>query len=144
MAPWSVRSCRSLRRRWSPSGGFWLRPPWSSTTPLPPASYPRPQKYIISSTSETSPRYLTSCVMCDCLSSGKGANYGLGTPNLSEISLRFRPIDSRKMKQDISVRAARYIACDCHVHLVSKAGSMISNKSPSRAFRWSGIYYTEP
>ncbi len=26
-------------------------------------------------------------------------------------------------------------------HLVSKAGSVISNKSPSRAFRWSGIYY---
>ncbi len=29
------------------------------------------------------------------------------------------------------IRAARYIACDCHAHLVSKAGSVISNKSPS-------------
>ncbi len=35
--------------------------------------------------------------------------------------------------------AARYIACDCHVHLVSKAVSVISGKSPSPVFRWSGI-----
>ncbi len=37
-----------------------------------------------------------------------------------------------------------YIACACHAHLVSKAGSVISSTSPSRAFRWSSIYYTEP
>ncbi len=29
-------------------------------------------------------------------------------------------------------------------HLVSSAGSVISSKSPSPAFRWSGIQYTEP
>lgn len=91
MGLWSVRSCRSLRRRWSPSGGFWLRPPWSSTTPSPPASYPRPQKYIISSTSETSPRWLTSCIMCDCLSSRQGADCGLGTPSVSIISDQLIP-----------------------------------------------------
>ncbi len=28
-------------------------------------------------------------------------------------------------------RAARYIACDSHVHLISKDGSVISRKSPS-------------
>ncbi len=31
------------------------------------------------------------------------------------------------------------IQCNDHAHLVSKAGSVISSKSPSRAFRWSGI-----
>ncbi len=36
----------------------------------------------------------------------------------------------------ILIRAAGYIACDCHAYLISKAGSVISNKSPSRAFRW--------
>ncbi len=41
-------------------------------------------------------------------------------------------------------RAARLIECDCHAHLVSKASSVISSKSPSPAFRWSSIYYTEP
>ncbi len=41
-------------------------------------------------------------------------------------------------------RAAWLIACDIHAHLVSKAGSVISSKSPSHAFRWSSIYYTEP
>ncbi len=38
--------------------------------------------------------------------------------------------------------AVQIIECD-NAHLVSKAGSVISSKSPSRAFRWSGIYYTE-
>ncbi len=33
-------------------------------------------------------------------------------------------------------------ACDSHVHLVSKAGSVIGSKSP--AFKWSGSKYTEP
>ncbi len=28
-------------------------------------------------------------------------------------------------------RAGRYIACDMHVHVVSKAGSLISGKPPS-------------
>ncbi len=32
-----------------------------------------------------------------------------------------------------------YIERDDHVHLVTKAGSMISGKSPSPAFKWSGI-----
>ncbi len=41
-------------------------------------------------------------------------------------------------------RAARLIKCNCHAHLVSKAGSVISSKSPSPAFRWSSIHYTEP
>ncbi len=36
-------------------------------------------------------------------------------------------------------RAARNIACDYHAHLVSKAGSVIINKSPSPVFKWSGI-----
>ncbi len=44
----------------------------------------------------------------------------------------------------IWTRAVRLIACNCHAHLVSKAGSVISSKSPSHAFRWSSIYYTEP
>ncbi len=35
-------------------------------------------------------------------------------------------------------RAARYFACDSHVHLVSKDGSVISAKSPSPVFKWSG------
>ncbi len=38
-------------------------------------------------------------------------------------------------------RAGRYISCDIHTHLVSKAGSLISSKSPSAAFRWSGSLY---
>ncbi len=36
-------------------------------------------------------------------------------------------------------RAARYFACDSHAHLVSKDGSVISSKSPSPVFKWSGI-----
>ncbi len=39
----------------------------------------------------------------------------------------------------MSNRAGRYIACDCHAHLVSKASSVISAKSPSPAFKWSDI-----
>jgi len=30
-----------------------------------------------------------------------------------------------------------------YAHLISKAGSLISSKSPSPAFRWSGIYYKD-
>ncbi len=30
------------------------------------------------------------------------------------------------MLEDVSIRAARYIACDSHAHLASKAGSVIS------------------
>ncbi len=37
------------------------------------------------------------------------------------------------------IRDGRYIACDVHAHLVSKAGSLISAKSPSPVFKWSGI-----
>ncbi len=36
-------------------------------------------------------------------------------------------------------RAGRYISCDMHAHLVSKAGSLISGKSPSPVFKWSSI-----
>ncbi len=36
-------------------------------------------------------------------------------------------------------RTARYIACDSHAHLVSKDGSVVSRKSPSPVFKWSGI-----
>ncbi len=35
------------------------------------------------------------------------------------------------------VWAVQFIACDCHAHLVSKAGSVISRTSASPAFRWS-------
>ncbi len=44
----------------------------------------------------------------------------------------------------IQSRAGQYISCDMHAHLVSKAGSLISGKSPSPVFKWSGISYTEP
>ncbi len=30
-------------------------------------------------------------------------------------------------------RAVQIIECDCHAHVFSKAGSVISSKSPSRA-----------
>ncbi len=39
----------------------------------------------------------------------------------------------------IQSRASRYFACDSHAHLVSQTGSVISNKSPSPVFKWSGI-----
>ncbi len=39
-----------------------------------------------------------------------------------------------------SCRAVQLIECDCHVRLISKAGSVISSKSPERAFRRSSIY----
>ncbi len=39
----------------------------------------------------------------------------------------------------VYIRAARYIACDTHAHLVSKDGSVISRKSTSPVFKWSGI-----
>ncbi len=39
-------------------------------------------------------------------------------------------------------RAVQLVEFDYHAHLASKAGSMISSKSPSPAFRFSGIYYT--
>ncbi len=45
---------------------------------------------------------------------------------------------------DVSRMAVQIIECDDHAHFASKAGSVISSKSPSPAFRWSGIYYTEP
>ncbi len=38
-----------------------------------------------------------------------------------------------------NIWAGRYIECDDHAHLVSKAGSVISAKSPSLAFKWSDI-----
>ncbi len=45
---------------------------------------------------------------------------------------------------ELATRAALLIECDCHAYLLSKAGSVIIRKSPSPAFRWSSIYYTEP
>ncbi len=39
----------------------------------------------------------------------------------------------------LGIRAARYFACESHAHLVSKAGPVISRKSPSAVFKWSGI-----
>ncbi len=36
-------------------------------------------------------------------------------------------------------RAAWLIECDFHAHFVSKAGSVISSKSPSPAFRWAAF-----
>jgi len=36
----------------------------------------------------------------------------------------------------IDNRAGRYIAQYYYAHLISKAGSLISSKSPSPAFRW--------
>ncbi len=38
---------------------------------------------------------------------------------------------------NVTSGAARYIACDCHAHLFSKAGSVISIKSPSPVFQTS-------
>ncbi len=35
------------------------------------------------------------------------------------------------MNLRLEIRDGRYIACDMHAHLVSKAGSLISAKSPS-------------
>uniref|UniRef100_A0A672R9B2 SRC kinase signaling inhibitor 1-like n=1 Tax=Sinocyclocheilus grahami TaxID=75366 RepID=A0A672R9B2_SINGR len=38
--------------------------------------------------------------------------------------------------------STRHTAGDCHAHFVSKAGSVISSKSPSPAFRWSRSFLT--
>ncbi len=38
----------------------------------------------------------------------------------------------------------QFIEIDYHAYLVSKAGFLISGKSPSPAFKWSGSEYTEP
>ncbi len=40
------------------------------------------------------------------------------------------------LKQEVKLgsRAGRYISCNIHAHLVSKAGSLISAKSPSPVF----------
>ncbi len=61
-----------------------------------------------------------------------------------EIALFFGVVDYFLMQYFyyffwVGTRAARYIACDCRAHLVSKAGSVIINKSPSTVFKWSGI-----
>ncbi len=36
-----------------------------------------------------------------------------------------------------AARAVQLIACNSHAHLVSKAGSVIGDKSPSLVFKWS-------
>ncbi len=46
---------------------------------------------------------------------------------------------SHIFEYSICNRAARYIACNWHAHLVSKAGSVIIHKSPSPVFKWNGI-----
>ncbi len=61
-----------------------------------------------------------------------------------EIALFFGVVDYFLMQYLfnffwVGTRAAWYIACDCHAHLISKAGSVIINKSPSPVFKWSGI-----
>jgi len=50
----------------------------------------------------------------------------------------------RIKKTVFATRAVQLIKFDYHAHLVSKATFVISSKSPSPAFRKSGIYYTEP
>ncbi len=45
----------------------------------------------------------------------------------------------RTLLKGLLTRAVQLIACDVHLHLISKASSVISSKSPSHAFRWSGI-----
>ncbi len=62
--------------------------------------------------------------------------------NLSTVDLgSLSPYYSSEVKDlgFILDRAGRYIACDSHAHLVSKAGSLISAKSPSPVFKWSSI-----
>ncbi len=52
---------------------------------------------------------------------------------LHDASLR---LGQPKIVQCVSgFRAGRYIACDDHAHLVSKAGSVIGTKSPSPVFK---------
>ncbi len=46
---------------------------------------------------------------------------------------------SRSVHLCVYTRAARYIACDSHAYLISKDSSVISRKSPSTVFKWSGI-----
>ncbi len=63
---------------------------------------------------------------------------------LLPASWRLNPHSTFLQQNDYwkKLRAARLIECDFHEHFVSKAGSVISSKSPSPAFRWS-MYYTE-
>ncbi len=35
----------------------------------------------------------------------------------------------------VTARPGQYISCDMHAHLVSKAGSLITGKSPSPVFK---------
>ncbi len=49
-------------------------------------------------------------------------------------SMKSMPVFQRE-KTIVCNRAAQLIECDCHAHHVSKAGSVISSKSPSPAFR---------
>ncbi len=63
---------------------------------------------------------------------------------LLPASWRLNPHSTFLQQNDYwkKLRSARLIECDFHEHFVSKAGSVISSKSPSPAFRWS-MYYTE-
>ncbi len=36
----------------------------------------------------------------------------------------------------VTARPGQYISCDMHAHLVSKAGSLITGKSPSPVFKY--------
>ncbi len=51
----------------------------------------------------------------------------------------FELLPSGRRYRALCTKAAQYFACDSHAHLVSKAGSVISAKSPSPVFKWSGI-----
>ncbi len=51
------------------------------------------------------------------------------------------PTDSKFIRVH---RAVQLITCNYHMHLFSKAGSVIGTKSPSPAFKWNGSKYTEP
>ncbi len=41
--------------------------------------------------------------------------------------------------QGLNLRVLNRAACDSHAHLVSKDSFVISRKSPSPVFKWSGI-----
>ncbi len=64
------------------------------------------------------------------------------TNNKKKTRTKSSNSESFTHKKTITIKltnsAGRYIACDCHAHLVSKTGYVIIGKSPSRVFKWSG------
>ncbi len=53
--------------------------------------------------------------------------------------IRLVSLKENEAESDYGSRAGRYIERNDHAHLVSKASSVISSKSPSPVFKWSGI-----